>query len=38
VSLVQQHRDVELVMLDLGLPDRNGFEALEELRDRYPAV
>jgi len=38
LSLMQQHADVDLVMLDLGLPDRNGFEVLEELRDRYPAT
>jgi len=38
MSLMQQHADVALVMLDLGLPDRNGFEALEELRELYPAT
>ena len=38
LSLMQQHADVALVMLDLGLPDRNGFEVLEELRERYPAT
>lgn len=38
LSLIQQHPDLALVMLDLGLPDRNGFEVLDELRERYPAV
>jgi DNA-binding NarL/FixJ family response regulator len=38
LSLMQQHGDVALVMLDLGLPDRNGLDALEELRERYPAT
>lgn len=38
LSLMQRHADVDLVMLDLGLPDRNGFEALQELRERYPAT
>jgi DNA-binding NarL/FixJ family response regulator len=38
LSVVQQHADVGLVMLDLNLPDRNGLDALEELRDRYPAT
>lgn len=38
LSLIRQHGDVALIMLDLGLPDRNGFETLEELRERYPAT
>lgn len=38
MSLMQQHPDLTLVMLDLGLPDRDGFEVLEELRENYPAV
>jgi DNA-binding NarL/FixJ family response regulator len=29
---------VELVLLDLSLPDRSGFEVLAELRQRYPAT
>ncbi len=38
LSLMQKHPDVDLVMLDLSLPDRDGFEVLQELRDRYPAT
>jgi DNA-binding NarL/FixJ family response regulator len=37
-SLLEQHADLGLVMLDLNLPDRNGLDALEDLRDRYPAT
>jgi DNA-binding NarL/FixJ family response regulator len=33
-----QNPDVELVLLDLGLPDRDGFEVLAELAERYPTV
>lgn len=32
------HPDLEMVVLDLNLPDRNGFDALTELRERYPAL
>jgi DNA-binding NarL/FixJ family response regulator len=38
LSLIEQHADVDLVMLDVGLPDRNGLDVLEELRERYPAT
>jgi DNA-binding NarL/FixJ family response regulator len=30
--------DVEFILLDLTLPDRDGFEVLTELRERYPAA
>jgi DNA-binding NarL/FixJ family response regulator len=36
--LLEEHSDLALVLLDLGLPDRNGFAALEEGRARYPKV
>jgi PleD family two-component response regulator len=32
-SLLQEHSDVDLILLDLGLPDKNGFTALTQ-RDR----
>jgi DNA-binding NarL/FixJ family response regulator len=35
---LEQNPDIQLVLLDLGLPDRDGFEVLASLRDLYPAV
>ena len=33
-----EHADINLVLLDLNLPDRDGFSMLAELRERYPAT
>jgi DNA-binding NarL/FixJ family response regulator len=35
---LEQDPDLQLVLLDLGLPDRDGFEVLASIRDLYPAV
>ena len=35
---IEQDPDLELILLDLNLPDRDGFQVLAELRERYPAV
>lgn len=38
METVAGHPDMGLVLLDLNLPDRDGFLTLAELRERYPAV
>src|SRR5437867_3869108 len=38
MQLIASHPDIGLVLLDLTLPDRDGFALLTELRDRYPAM
>src|SRR4030095_11211038 len=34
----EQHTDLELVLLDLNLPDGDGFHVLAALQERYPAI
>ena len=38
MQFVEQHPDVDLILLDLNLPDRDGFSVLAELRQRHPAI
>lgn len=38
VRQIEQGGDLELILLDLTLPDRDGFEILADLRERYPAI
>ena len=35
---VAQCTDLELILLDLGLPDADGFAMLKELREQYPSL
>jgi DNA-binding NarL/FixJ family response regulator len=38
MQLVDEHPDISLILLDINLPDRDGFSVLRELRDRYPTI
>jgi DNA-binding NarL/FixJ family response regulator len=38
MRLVADHTDLKLILLDLSLPDRDGFSALAEMRELYPAI
>jgi DNA-binding NarL/FixJ family response regulator len=38
MPLIEGHPDLSLVLLDLGLPDQDGFAALAEVRTRHPKI
>src|SRR5712671_162361 len=38
IPLVEQHPDLDLILLDLNLPDRDGFSMLVELRRNHPGI
>ena len=38
MQFVTEHADIGLILLDLSLPDRDGFAMLAELRERCPAT
>src|SRR5215510_12197516 len=38
MRLVAAHPDLLLVLLDLALPDRDGFQVLAEVRERHPTI
>jgi Response regulator containing a CheY-like receiver domain and an HTH DNA-binding domain len=38
MQVIAEDPDVSLILLDLTLPDRDGFSVLAELRERYPAI
>jgi DNA-binding NarL/FixJ family response regulator len=38
MDIIAGNTDISLILLDLTLPDRDGFSVLAELRERYPAI
>jgi DNA-binding NarL/FixJ family response regulator len=38
MQIVEQNPDLNLVLLDINLPDRDGFSVLAELRERYATI
>jgi DNA-binding NarL/FixJ family response regulator len=38
MRLLEQHPDLHLILLDLNLPDRDGFAVLTDLRKRYATI
>src|SRR6266436_5021156 len=36
--LIEAHPDLHLILLDLNLPDRDGFAMLADLRKRYATI
>jgi DNA-binding NarL/FixJ family response regulator len=38
MNLIEAHPDLRLILLDLNLPDRDGFAMLADLRKRYAAI
>jgi len=38
MQVIAEHPELDLILLDLNLPDRDGFSVLTELRERYPAL
>src|SRR5262245_37532762 len=38
MQMVEEHSDLNLILLDINLPDRDGFSVLGELRERYATI
>ncbi len=38
LAVAEQHTDINLILLDLALPDADGFDVLRKFRERFPAA
>lgn len=38
MQVIAEHPDISLILLDLSLPDRDGFSVLADLRERFPSM
>src|ERR1700758_3802922 len=38
MEVIARESELSLVLLDLNLPDRDGFLVLADIRERYPAI
>jgi len=38
IAIVEREGDFDLVLLDLNMPDADGFSGLAQMRDRFPSV
>ena len=38
MQVISEHNDIRLIVLELNLPDRDGFSVLGELRERHPTI
>jgi DNA-binding NarL/FixJ family response regulator len=38
LQIVEEHPDLGLILLDINLPDRDGFSVLADLRERYATI
>jgi DNA-binding NarL/FixJ family response regulator len=38
MQVIAEHPDVALILLDLSLPDRDGFAVLADIREQFPAI
>ncbi len=38
LSALKENQDFDLILLDLGMPEMDGYEAVKEIKKLYPAI